>query len=269
MLSMFTGTPGSYKSYHATEQAIKDLKQGYNVIANFPIDYKRLGIKPRGEFVFLRNSDFKVEYFLNYAKEHHKNSYHTQTIVYIDEAAVIFNARRFNDKDRLDWINFFANHRHFNYNFVLITQMDMMIDKQIRFLVETEIRHRALTQYKLLGLLAGKFLKMYLEVEMWYPCKMKTRSQFRIFKKKYADCYDTMALFIDDKNDNSTSNIDKKSKKKEVEKHETTSGTQKSVSSRIRFKKSDDDNNSNNIDTVTNADDNSNAVSCESRSCCS
>lgn len=44
-ISLYSGTPGSYKSYHATEDIIKWLMRGKNVIANFPVDAKNIIVK--------------------------------------------------------------------------------------------------------------------------------------------------------------------------------------------------------------------------------
>ena len=98
----------------------------------------------------------------------------------------------------MEWIYFFANHRHFNFEVILITQSDKMLDKQIRGLIEYEIKHRALARANLIMWLLSKVFKgLFITVEIWYPCKMRITSNLHRFKKKKADCYDTMALFID------------------------------------------------------------------------
>lgn len=213
-----SGTPGSYKSYHATADIISYLKSGKNVIANFPVDFKKVIKKEiKGEFVYVNTYDLNPRYLINYAEEHHnKSNYKCQTLVVIDEASIIFNSREFNRKDRSEWIKFLANHRHFNYNIILIAQLDTMLDKQIRGLVEYEYKHRALKNYNFITWLISKiFGGLYMTVEMWYPCKMRISSRFCKFHKKIASCYDTMALFIDKSNvaDNAAS---KKSSNKVV-----------------------------------------------------
>ena len=155
-ISLYSGTPGSYKSYHATADIISWLRSGNNVIANFPVNtenyFKR---KKIGSFTFVPNSKLTVNYLLNYAKLHHKPSRKAQTLVVIDEASIMFNARQFDKKDRMEWVNFFANHRHFNYEFILIAQNDRMLDRQIRGLLEYDYKHRALKNWNLaFGILA-------------------------------------------------------------------------------------------------------------------
>ena len=214
-MSLYTGTPGSYKSCHATEEIINTLKSGRNVISNYPVDYTKVlkkGIK--GEFVFIDNFSLTPRYLVDYAQLHHKSNFKAQTLVVIDEASIIFNSREFNRKDRSDWIKFFAQHRHFNYDVLLITQDDKMIDKQIRSFVEYEYKHRALKNYNLITWLISKcFGGLYLTLEMWYPCKMRIGSKFCKFRKKYADCYNTMALFRDDKDKTVVKSKTKKSSK--------------------------------------------------------
>lgn len=102
----------------------------------------------------------------------------------------------------MEWVNFFANHRHFNFDVILIAQNDRMLDRQIRGLLEYDIKHRALRNWNLaMALVSIACRGLFHCVEYWYPCKIKTSTQLKRFNKKIADCYDTMALFnfTDDK----------------------------------------------------------------------
>lgn len=200
-ISLYSGTPGSYKSYHATAEILKWLSWGRNVIANYPIDatkfYKSSSKQKKlGTFVFLRNTELTVNYLINFAKKNHKPSIKAQTLLVIDEASIMFNARQFDQQNRMDWVNFFANHRHFNFDVILIAQNDRMLDRQIRGLLEYDFKHRAIKNMNLAMMIASMVCKgLFHVVEIWYPCKMKTNTQLCKFNKKKADCYDTMALF--------------------------------------------------------------------------
>lgn len=200
-IMLFSGTPGSYKSYHAVKEAISWLKLGNNLITNFPLNYKNYLKKPiKGVYECVNNIDLSVDYLINFAVEHHHKGVKAQTLVIFDEASIKFNSRDFNMHDRMQWINFFANHRHFNFDIILITQQDRMLDRQIRGLIETEYKHRAVKNYKLLGFLINALFRgCFMCVEVWYPCKLKNGSMFYIFNRKIANCYDTMALFVDSK----------------------------------------------------------------------
>ncbi len=211
-ISLYTGTPGSYKSYAAVCEALSWLSLGRNVITNFPLDWSKKLRKIKGDYQYWSNSDITPNNLLAYAEDHHRRSFKAQTLVVIDEASILFNSRDFARKDRIDWINFFANHRHFNFEFILISQNDKMLDKQIRGLVEYDIKHRALSNYNLLTLLLSKLCGgVYLTVSYWYPCKAKNGVSVHKFSKRKAKCYDTMALFFDKPNVR-----DKQSKKSKV-----------------------------------------------------
>jgi len=198
-ISLYSGTPGSYKSYHAVYRSILWLKTGGNVISNFPLNYKKVIKKPiKGTYEMVDNMSLTVDYLIDFAVKHHKRNVKAQTLVVIDEASIKFNSRDFNSKDRMDWVRFMANHRHFNFEIVLIAQQDRMIDRQIRGCIETEYKHRSLKNYKLFGRFLNWFFRgCFMCVEYWYPCKLKSESMFYVFNKKIADCYDTMALFVD------------------------------------------------------------------------
>lgn len=68
MLSLFTGTPGSGKSYHATERIDRCLKQGINVICTYPI---KTNYKHRGLFVYVPYYELTPEFLINFCMEHH------------------------------------------------------------------------------------------------------------------------------------------------------------------------------------------------------
>ena len=141
-IMLYSGTPGSYKSYHAVIQCLNAFRFGRNLITNFPLNYKKRIKKPiKGVYECVNNLELTVDYLIDFAVKHHKPSVHAQTLVVIDEASIKFNSRDFNMKDRMGWINFFANHRHFNFDVILITQQDRMLDRQIRGLIETEFKH--------------------------------------------------------------------------------------------------------------------------------
>ena len=200
-ISLYSGTPGSYKSYHATADIVQWLGRGKNVIANYPINvskyYKGRRLKRLGKFVFKPNTELTVSYLLKFAKENHKQGkLKAQTLIVIDEASIMFNARQFDRKDRMEWVNFFANHRHFNFDVILIAQNDRMLDRQIRGLLEYDMKHRALKNWNLaMAIVSLIFRGLFHCVEYWYPCKIKTATHLKRFNKRIADCYDTMALF--------------------------------------------------------------------------
>lgn len=195
-ISLYSGTPGSGKSLRATYKLIYWLNAGYDVIANFPIDLGYFRKKKIGKFNFVENQDLTVEYLIQYHNEHHKPGMKPQTLVVIDEAQCMFNCRQWENKDRNGWIKFFSMHRHLNYDIILISQSDRLLDRQIRAFIETEYRHRAMRNYKLFGrFLSFIFGGLFVSIEYWYGPNLRCGSDFFLLNRRKARVYDTMKLF--------------------------------------------------------------------------
>lgn len=197
MIVLYSGTPGSGKSLKAAYDLIDRLKQGRDVIANFPIDmgYFRK-CKRVGEFTYLDNQQLTVQALKDYAKEHHTLRREGQTLVIIDECASIFNCRSWNQGDRMEWMQLFQLHRKMGYDFILISQSDKLIDKQIRAFVEMEYKHRAVKHYKTFGWLLSLFSGgLFCQVEYWYGMHLRCGSRWFRLNKRKARIYDTYQIF--------------------------------------------------------------------------
>lgn len=192
MIYLYTGTPGSGKSLHLAQDIIFKLKRGHGVIANFPIDSTVIKKKKLGNFIYKDNSELTVDFLKKYAFKNHVIGKEGQCLLCIDEAQVIFNSREFNNKDRMEWIKFFSQHRKLGYNVILIAQNDRMLDRQIRSLVEYEYKHRKVNNYGI-----GMFLPVatFCCVQYWYGVKEKLGVDFFFYKKIYNKIYDSYALF--------------------------------------------------------------------------
>lgn len=184
----FTGVPGSGKSYHVAREIYDNLRKGVNVISNLNINTSIIppnGKRPLGHFIYVPNQQFinnciqeknkfgnlqecdsvyayihGLENFaLMYSKRNKKGQIiEHQHLLILDECQTIFNPRSWNRKDRLRWVEFFTVHRHYGFDVILITQNDMMVDKQIRGIMETQVIHRNISKYKALGkLIAAPF----------------------------------------------------------------------------------------------------------------
>lgn len=230
MISFYTGTPGSGKSYHLAQLVYDKLKyQDVNIIANFDINldvialtrlgwfkkritalshdkikFKKYNSRPlKGRFYYWDNSQLSVKNLLLFAQQHHvrrqKSVDAPQTIVLIDEAGIVFNCRGFSDKSRNEWVSFFAKHRHFNFSFVLACQFDRQVDKQIRCCVEYEQIHRKLRNYQFLGFLFSMLAggNLFVVVENWYCNKLKIATHAMRYKQRIAAMYDTLHDFSD------------------------------------------------------------------------
>jgi len=196
---LYSGTPGSGKSYHAACDVIRRLRAGGGVIANFPIN-ESVVKKCKAHCEYWDNSEFSAKRLIEYALKHHVRGKEGQTLVVIDEAQLVFNCRDFGRKDRNDWVAFFSQHRHLGFNIILIAQSDKMLDKQIRVLIESEVKHRKMGNYGiagwLLSLLAGGTL--FYTIEYWYGGnKLIIGKEFLKFHKKKQDVYDSYRMFSD------------------------------------------------------------------------
>lgn len=194
MIEFYSGTPGSGKSLHVAKRIYHKLffkKQ--NVIANFEVNPDILNSKKKkGTFTFVPNSQMSPEYFIEYAKNNHKPNKENQTLVIIDECQVIFNPRNWQDKGRIGWINFFTQHRKYGYNFILVSQFDKLVDRQIRALFEYDVVHRKANNFGV-GVLIP--VKTFVAVSNWYGNKKRIGCEFFIYKKKYGNLYNTFADF--------------------------------------------------------------------------
>lgn len=195
-ITVYTGTPGSGKSLHAAKDIVGRLKRGGGLICNFPI--KEDFVKKRKTHVeYWDNSEITSERLVKYALDNHKIGKEGQTLVVIDECQILFNCRDFGRKDRNAWVNLFAQHRKLGFNFVLITQSDRFLDKQIRALIEEEVKHRKLNNYGVGGMLLGlTFKTWFIAISYWYGGnKLLIGKEIFSYNKKYEKIYDSYKLF--------------------------------------------------------------------------
>lgn len=194
MIYLYTGTPGSGKSLHVIKDIVNKLKSGGNVISNFPIDVDRIKVKKGklGEFIYKPNQDLTVDFLMDYAKNKHIKGKEAQTLIIVDEAQGKFNSRDFRDKDRKEFNYFFTIHRHLGYNVILITQADRLLDRQIRCLVEYEVKHRKINNFKFFRYIP---IKTFICITYWYGVRSILEREMFLFNKKIASLYDSYALF--------------------------------------------------------------------------
>ena len=194
MLELYSGTPGSGKSYHATERIYYSLLCGRNIIANFPVTMPKTFRKVKGEFLYLPNEQLTVNALMEFAKKFHKGRKEGQTLIVIDEAGIKFNARSWQDKDRFQWLNFFSQHRKFGFDIILISQADIMLDKQMRTFIEIEHNHRKMKNCGRMGFLLSPIMS-FVDVKFWYGIKLRLGMESLRYSKKIANIYDSYALF--------------------------------------------------------------------------
>lgn len=202
-IDLFSGTPGSGKSLHAAKRIVDWSRQGKPVITNFEVDLSKY---PKAKQFYVDDDELTPDFLVKFSREYFEGRKLTKKdedtiLLVIDECQLIFNSREYQKKDRKSWIKLFSTHRHLGYHVILIAQMDKMLDKQIRGLIEYEFIHRKLSNFGKAGKLLTVALagEMFTSVQMWYPLKLKIGSQMFRAKKKYYSIYDSYASFGDPK----------------------------------------------------------------------
>lgn len=202
-ISLYSGTPGSGKSLHAAKDIIDWARSGKPVITNFEVDLSKY---PKAKHTYIDDNDLTPDYLVQFSREYFAGRKLTKRdedtiLLVIDECQLLFNSREYQKKDRKIWIKFFTTHRHLGYRVILIAQMDKMLDKQIRGVIEYEFIHRKLSNYGKAGKIITLFLlgDLFTSVQMWYPLKLKVGTSMFRAKRKYYSLYDSYASFGDTK----------------------------------------------------------------------
>lgn len=196
MIDLYSGTPGSGKSLHVASYIYWALRRGKPVICNFDIQTRKF---KRCNFTYIENHLLDPADLIARSQRYfaHKRVVEDEILLVIDECQLLFNAREWSKKGRDDWLSFFTQHRKYGFHIILIAQFDMMIDKQIRSLIEYEYVHRKVSNFGWKGWLLSLFLggKTFVAVKVWYPLKQKVGSEFFHAHKRYYSLYDTYGQF--------------------------------------------------------------------------
>lgn len=225
MIDLYTGTGGSGKSYHMALDAYNLLRhRKINIITTFTFNtelasltrlgwlkyrlqeltrgklhFKKLNSIPlKGSHYYVKLEELTVPYLLQFARDHHDPKRgEGQTLVMVDEAEHKWNCRQYNAKDRPNWLKFFPVSRHLAYDFILATQQDRMLDRQVRALCEREFIHRKIRNFKFLGWLMAMMAggNLFLVRKMWYVNKSFINSSTLRYSRRIAALYDTFEDF--------------------------------------------------------------------------
>ena len=199
---LYSGTPGSGKSLHSAKDITDWARKGLPVLTNFDVDLSRY---PKANHSYVDDEDLTPKFLAEFSRNFFGGRKLTKKdedtiLLVIDECQLVFNSRDYQRKDRKSWIKFFSTHRHLGYRIILIAQMDKILDKQIRGLIEYEFIHRKLSNFgkagKIITLLGGE---VFIAVQMWYPLKLKIGSRMFRAKKRYFEIYDSYGSFGDPK----------------------------------------------------------------------
>lgn len=198
MICLYSGTPGSGKSLHVARDIRDYLRvRRKPVIANFDVNpdvrnYARL-------FSYLPNDRLSPALLYDFARDYWKGRkvVEDSILLVIDEAQLVFNSRSWQFGNRMDWIEFFSQHRHFGYKVVLIAQFDRMLDRQIRSLIEIEVNHRKLANFGMKGLLLSLPFggKLFAAVSTYYSLNEHVGTSWLLPRRAYFRLYDSYNRF--------------------------------------------------------------------------
>lgn len=203
MIYLYSGTPGSGKSLHAA-QVMKNWIHIYKapVIGNF--EFKAVACRPRGfgSFLFVKNQELHPELLVEFSEQYKKvrkwkSVPEEHLLLVIDECQLIFNARTWNEKGRSEWISFFSQHRKLGYRVILIAQYDLMIDRQIRSLIEYEYIHRKVKNIGMYGKILNMFTggNLHIAVKKYKPLEEKIGQDFFKADANLYALYDSYSRF--------------------------------------------------------------------------
>lgn len=202
MIYLYSGTPGSGKSFHVAKDICSYLFWGKNIIANFDVNARMIQ-KYKGKFYYFDNSEITPQKLLTFSEEQHKHKANGhiiegQTILILDECQIMFNCRDWQNSNRNEWITFFTQHRKYGFDIILVTQNDRLIDRAIRSLIEYEYKHRKFNNMGFVGYMTGLLLgnrPIFGVIEMWYGLKERVGVTIMIGRKRYYNLYDSYKLF--------------------------------------------------------------------------
>lgn len=198
MIYLYSGTPGSGKSYHATKRIYEALHRPRPklVVCNYDLSHE---MKNYEYFKYLPNHRMTpkvLEVIANWWWSTH--DFHEDGILLvIDEAQLLFNSRDWSRSDRMGFLEFMSQHRHMGYEIVLIAQSDKMIDRQFRALIEFETVHRKLANFGIGGMLMSMvaFGKVHGAITRYYGLRERLGVEWFVPRKRVLRLYDSYSTF--------------------------------------------------------------------------
>lgn len=197
-MRIYTGPRGSGKTSHAVNDAFKRLGQRRNnyVIANFGLKFTKRQLKKGygDRFIYIPNEGLTPHKLMELSARYGWYKKEGATLLIIDEAGLKFNSRDWQIKgtDRMAWIDFFVNSRKLGYDPLLIAQFIKMVDRQIREIIEHEVKHARLNNLHFFTWLP---LPVFVTITKWLIGDFRPKVRFHFLNYFTARAYDTMLLF--------------------------------------------------------------------------
>lgn len=192
----YSGVPGSGKSLHIVKELLFRLKHNKHtkVLTNFDVNLEPYNNRLYKFDAFTFTPDTLMDWICEDSPDGIlPNSY----VIVWDEAQNVFNTRTWNDPIRLSWLKWFTTSRHWGCDVILCAQQMEMLDKQIRGVIEINVRHYKLASvFKLLGALT-----LWRPIFIWFSSyatnqKMKLQKGIIFGTGNLFDRYDTMTLLL-------------------------------------------------------------------------
>lgn len=176
MIEVYSGIPGSGKTYNVTKKAVKALRKGRMVFSNYPIvTYKGLG-KNKKRIVSKKLSREMIS----------DKVFPMGSLLIIDEGASWFSSRDWKEFKRDD-IVLFTQHRHIGIDMYVIAQHPQRLDTVIREIANI---FWWCEKFPIIPLFRLTGYYDFTEIASSKP-NIKPKTRFSLFKMKYARCYDT------------------------------------------------------------------------------
>lgn len=203
MISMYSGTIGSGKSYHALEDICTALDKGKYVIANFPLTFSAGQIR-RGwadRFMYVDDSYFMgiqgIQFLLQTSAEMGWDVDEREglCLCVIDEATNYFPKEDATKPEQRLWRTYFTQSRKQGYDFILIVQDENSLNKTISKCIEYDVKHRKANNifpFKLLNLIN---VTLFFHVTYWKQQRTKLKTGSTIFVKRLAAMYKSKRMF--------------------------------------------------------------------------
>jgi hypothetical protein len=200
-MKVYSGPRGSGKTAHAVKDALEKLsyRKHNNVVANFDMNFRKSEIGGRKsydkKFFFIPDHEMLTpEVLIELSAKNGWYEIEGQTLLILDESGIKFNARKWNISPQiaLEWVDFFVNSRKLGYDPVLIAQNRRMIDRQIRDIIETDVKHAKLNNLHLFKYVP---IPIFVTITKWLIGDFKPQVKFHLLNPFQKFRYNTMKLF--------------------------------------------------------------------------
>lgn len=211
MITMFSGTIGSGKSYHALERVIDYLSKGKHVMANFPLNFTEGQIRQgwANRFMYVDDSYFMSVHGIRLLMDVSRREGWLDSededlcLLVIDEATNFFAKEDNTKPEQRLWRTFFTQSRKFSYDIIMIVQDDQSINKTISKCIEYDVKHRKANNIFPFSILSLFKITIFIYITYWKQQRTRLKSASSVFLKRLSKMYQHKKLFanLDDELD--------------------------------------------------------------------